>query len=57
MFFDRVSKFSRIINVSDIRIVGKEKAEPNSTITVECVATTFVLLDPAKTAAPGVKAN
>ena len=57
MFFDRVSKFSRIINVSNIVIRGKEKPEPNSTITVECVATTFVLLETAKPAAPGAKAN
>jgi type IV pilus assembly protein PilO len=57
MFFDRVSKFSRIINVSGIVIRGKEKPEPNSTITVDCVATTFVLLDTAKPAAPGAKAN
>ena len=57
MFFDRVSKFSRIINVSNITIRGKEKPQPNSTITVECVATTFVLLDTAKPAAPGAKAN
>ncbi len=56
MFFDRVSKFSRIINVSNITIRGREKPEPNSTISVECVATTFVLLESAK-AAPGVKAN
>jgi type IV pilus assembly protein PilO len=57
MFFDRVSKFSRIINVSNIKIHAKEKAELNSTIAVECVATTFVLLEPAKTATPGGKAN
>ena len=57
MFFDRVSKFSRIINVSNITIRGKEKPQPNSTITVECVATTFVLLDTVKPAAPGAKAN
>ena len=58
MFFDRVSKFSRIINVSNIVIHAKEKPEPNSTITVECVATTFVLLETAaKPAAPGAKAN
>jgi type IV pilus assembly protein PilO len=50
MFFDRVSKFSRIINVSNISIHGKEKPEPGSTISVECVATTFVLLDPSKPA-------
>lgn len=57
MFFDRVSKFSRIINVSNISIRAKEKPEPNSTITVDCVATTFVLLETAKPAAPGAKAN
>ena len=57
MFFDRVSKFSRIINVSNITIRAKEKPQPNSTISVVCVATTFVLLDTAKPAAPGAKAN
>jgi type IV pilus assembly protein PilO len=55
MFLDRVSKFSRIINVSGISIRAKEKPDPNSTITVDCVATTFVLLESAK-AAPA-KAN
>jgi type IV pilus assembly protein PilO len=57
MFFDRVSKFSRIINVSNIAIRAKEKPLPNSTISVTCVATTFVLLDTAKPAAPVAKAN
>jgi type IV pilus assembly protein PilO len=57
MFFDRVSKFSRIINVSNIAIRAKEKAQPNSTISVDCIATTFVLLESAKTPAPGAKAN
>ena len=57
MFFDRVSKFSRIINVSNITIRAKEKPLPNSTISVVCVATTFVLLETAKPAAPGAKAN
>jgi len=57
MFFDRVSKFSRIINVSNIAIKSKEKPLPNSTISVDCVATTFVLLETAKPAAPGAKAN
>jgi type IV pilus assembly protein PilO len=57
MFFDRVSKFSRIINVSNIAIRSKEKPSPNSTISVDCVATTFVLLETAKPVAPGAKAN
>ena len=57
MFFDRVSKFSRIINVSNITIRAKEKPELTSTISVDCVATTFVLLESAKAAAPAAKAN
>ncbi len=48
MFFDRVSKFSRIINMSNISIRAKDKPEPTSTITVDCVATTFVLLEAKK---------
>jgi len=56
MFFDRVSKFSRIINVSKINIKAKDQPAPDSTITAECVATTFVLLDTGKPAA-AAKAN
>ena len=52
MFFDRVSKFSRIINISGINIRAKERPDINSTIVAECVATTFVLIEP-KPAAPG----
>jgi len=48
MFFDRVSKFQRIIHISGVDIKGKDKQEPNSTITAECVATTFVLLENKK---------
>ena len=43
LFFDRISKFPRIINVSDISIKAKTPPEPNATIIAECVATTFVL--------------
>ena len=53
-FLDRIGKFPRIINISNITVRAKPKAEPNSTITIECVATTFVLLDTAK---PVAKAN
>jgi len=48
VFFDRVSKFSRIIHISGIDIRAKDKQEPNSTITADCVATTFVLLENKK---------
>jgi len=45
LFFDRVSKFPRIINVSDISIRAKPNPDPNSTIIAECTATTFVLAE------------
>ena len=45
VFFDRVSKFTRIVNVSALDIKGKDKPDPGSTITATCVATAFVLLD------------
>jgi len=54
IFFDRVGKFTRIVNISGLNVKGKEKAEANSTITASCVATTFVLLDKAG-AKPGAK--
>jgi type IV pilus assembly protein PilO len=47
LFFDRVSKFPRIISISDITIRAKTPPEPNATITAECVATTFVLQEAA----------
>lgn len=52
LFFDRISKFSRIINVSGIAIRAKDRPDPNSTITAECVATTFVLLESPRAAGP-----
>jgi type IV pilus assembly protein PilO len=48
LFFDRVSKVPRIINISGIAIKGKsaqEIAATNTTISAQCLATTFVLLD------------
>lgn len=57
IFFDRVGKFTRIVNISDLAVKGKDKPSPNSTITATCVATTFVLLDkPAPPKAAGKKA-
>ena len=49
-FFDRISKFHRIINVSEISIKAKPRAGSSATIVAECVATTFVLQE--KPAAP-----
>jgi type IV pilus assembly protein PilO len=44
-FFDRVSKFPRIINISEITIHARSQADPNATVTAECTATTFVLAE------------
>ena len=51
-FFDRISKFPRIINVGDISIKAHQKPEPGATIQAELVATTFVLQE-SKPAAGG----
>jgi len=55
MFFDRVGRFTRIVNITGLDIRGKEKPEPNATIRATCVATTFVLLDKPAPAKPGAK--
>ena len=44
-FLERISQFPRIINVNDITISANGDASDAGTITVQCVATTFVLLD------------
>src|SRR5215470_17602731 len=53
-FLERVSKFPRIINVNDIHIKARDTKETGrevDTITADCTATTFVLVEPKKAAA------
>jgi type IV pilus assembly protein PilO len=50
-FLERVSKFPRIINVNEINIKAREP-QSTATITAECTATTFVLIEAARPAAP-----
>lgn len=45
-FLERISNFPRIINVGEITILASGDAANTGTITAQCVATTFVLLDP-----------
>jgi len=45
LFFDRVSKFPRIINIGDISVTASPRQDPNSTIIADLTATTFVLQD------------
>ena len=52
-FLERVSKFPRIIHVSNIKIKGLPPTSGAATIAAECTATTFVLIEaPAKADAP-----
>jgi type IV pilus assembly protein PilO len=55
IFFDRVGKFTRIVNINGLDVKGKDKPTPTSTITASCIATTFVLLDKPAAAKPGAK--
>ena len=50
-FLERVSKFPRIINVSGINIESHAKQTAGTTVTAECTATTFVLIEPSAAAA------
>ena len=43
LFFDRISKFPRIINVGEILIKPRQPQDAGGSIEAECVATTFVL--------------
>jgi len=57
-FFDRVGKFTRIVNISALDVKGKDNTtnrDSNATITATCVATTFVLLDKPTAAKPGAR--
>jgi type IV pilus assembly protein PilO len=49
-FFERISRFPRIINVTGIAIRTRDSNTVSaSTITADCTATTFVLVEPQKT--------
>src|SRR5213594_4019824 len=58
LFFDRVGKFTRIVNISGLDAKGKDNTASrgsNVTIAATCVATTFVLLDKPQAAKPGAR--
>jgi Tfp pilus assembly protein PilO len=44
-FFDRLSKLSRIVNVSNLKIGASKSPTISSTIQASCTATTFVFID------------
>jgi type IV pilus assembly protein PilO len=53
LFFDRISKFPRIINVGEITIKAKQTQDSSATIDAEYTATTFVLQESKAPAAGG----
>jgi len=55
LFFDRVGKFTRIVNISGLNVRGRDRAVAGTTISATCVATTFVLLDKNALLKPGAK--
>jgi type IV pilus assembly protein PilO len=55
IFFDRVGKFTRIVNISGLDVKNRDKADSSSTITATCVATTFVLLEKPTPPKPGAR--
>src|SRR6478735_4081854 len=55
IFFDRVGKFTRIVNISGLDVKNRDRADSNNTITATCVATTFVLLEKPTPAKPGAR--
>ncbi len=61
-FLERVSRFPRIINVGSLRIKAKDNDTGGATVTADCIATTFVLIEPppvapAKGAKPAAAAS
>ena len=54
-FFDRLSRLSRIVNVTNLSVEAKREPSLSSTISASCTATTFVFIEqaPAPADAPG----
>lgn len=44
VFFDRVGKLSRIVNISDLDFSGTQAKDKESQLTVNCTATTFMFM-------------
>ncbi len=44
-FFDRLSRLSRIVNVSNLKIASKRNPTISSTISASCTATTFLFIE------------
>jgi type IV pilus assembly protein PilO len=52
MFLERISKFPRIINVGNMTVKAREAQTARATVTIDVMATTFVLSDQPTPATP-----
>jgi type IV pilus assembly protein PilO len=52
MFFDRIRRLSRLVNVGNLKIKSQAKATASKTISAACVATTFVYVEPSQMPSP-----
>jgi type IV pilus assembly protein PilO len=55
LFFDRVSRLSRLVNAGNLKVKVRTKQTSSQTITATCVATTFVYVDAPAAPPPGAK--
>lgn len=53
LFFDRVGRLSRLVNVGGLRIKNQATPKPSNTIQVSCTATTFVYVEAPPAGAAG----
>lgn len=53
IFFDRVGRLSRLVNIGNIKISSRGEQTVSNTISASCVATTFVYVDTPPPPAPG----
>ena len=53
IFFDRVGRLSRLVNIGNIKIQSRPDQTVSNTISASCVATTFVYVDTPPPPAPG----
>lgn len=55
LFFDRIGRLSRLVNIGDLKIGALPNQTGSTTITAACLATTFVYVDtpPPAPGAPG----
>jgi type IV pilus assembly protein PilO len=49
-FFDRMSRLTRVVNATGLRIAAKTDQTPSLSITAQCTATTYVYVEAAATA-------